>query len=133
MEIIYQQDERLLRWCGERLGVVFPEDSITLACADWELLAVVVYRRFSKHNCEMSIASIHPRWCSRRFLRAAFTYPFKQCELSRVTFVTTADNPETLVLLDRLGAKEEGVLRNWFGEKDGIIYGLLRQEAERWL
>lgn len=112
--------------------MAFPKDSVTLACAQTELLAVVVYSRFTRYGCEMSIASSHPTWCSRRFLRAAFSYPFRQCRLERVSFVTTMDNPETIVLLQRLGAKEEGVLRRWFGELDGIVYGMLREEC-RWL
>lgn len=133
MDIIYAQDERLLDWCGERLRITFPPESRTIAAIDQaEILCVVAYSRFTPHNCEMSIASSSPRWCTRRFLKAGFHYPFVQCDLQRVSFVTTPDNEKTVSLLQRLGAVREGILRRWFGERDGLLYGMLKSEC-RWI
>lgn len=132
--IIYEQGTQTLQWAGNRLGVVFdPKTAVTLAhWLDGTLLCVVVYTRFTQHGCEMSIASASKAWATRRFISAAFAYPLVQCGLRRVTFVTTPGNAETIDMLERLGAIREGRLREWFGDDDGIVYGMLRGEC-KWI
>lgn len=136
MDILYIQDARLVEWASERLQVKYDPAMVrTLASIDESgILCVVLYSNFSARNCEMSIASASPSWCSRRFLRAAFSYPFITLNLRRVVFITGSDNRKTIDLCERLGAKREGLLRNWFDGADGygtdgIIYGLLREEC----
>ena len=129
--IIYRQDVRLVEWVNQRLALRFDPAAVrTIATVDDDgaMLAVVVYSRFAEHGCEMTIASDSPRWATRKFLKAAFQYPFIQLGYERVTFVTTAENIKTIDMLKRLGAKQEGVLRRWFGETDGIVFGLLSEE-----
>lgn len=130
--IVYKQDARLVEWVNRQLGLAFdPEKvkSIATIDDDGKLLAVVLYSRFSAFGCEMTIASNSPRWCSRKFLKAAFQYPFIQCGFKRVSFVTTPSNTKAIELNKRLGAKLEGVLRQWFGDEDGLIFGLLASEC----
>lgn len=122
-----------MEWVNQRLNIRLQFDQCrTLTAFDAGILAVVVYSTFSENHCEMTIASASPRWCTRRFLHAAFAYPFLQCGYQRVNFVTTPDNHSTLSLLDRLGAVREATLKNWFLEGDGILYRMLREEC-KWI
>ena len=45
-----------------------------------------------------------------------------------------ADNEKSMKMLRQAGAVREGVARNSFeGDIDGIAFGMLREEAERWI
>jgi RimJ/RimL family protein N-acetyltransferase len=126
--IVRLQDPRLLSWAGDRLGCEFGLQCRTIAHIRDEILAVVVYSHFSKHDCMMSIASSNSRWATRGFIKACFDYPFTQLGLSRVSFLTKPDNAKTIDLLERLNARQEGTIRKAFGDADGLLYGLLAEE-----
>lgn len=129
------QDPALLERAGAVLGVRFDPKAcawVSNVSDDGEVLAVVVYTRFSPWNCEMSVASSSPRWASRKFIRAAFQYPFQQCRLRRVTAAVEPDNAASIFMLERLGFIREATLAEWFGEKDAHIYRMTRKEC-KWL
>lgn len=130
-EILTLQDPRLLQWAGDRLQARFtPDEARTIAAVEGErLLCVVVYERFTPHSCMMHIASASPRWCTRRFLRAAFSYPFERLQLERVTFTTDVRNQRVNDLVRRLGARVDGVLRREHGDADGLLWGMTREEC----
>lgn len=133
--IVWEQRLEDLEFVNTVLGVTFiPSETAWLASVDstGKRLGVVVYNRFSKHNCEMSVAAASARFLSKQNLKAFFGYPFYQCQLRRVTAVVEADNKRSLEFCRRLGFVEEGVLRKWFGDQDGIVLGLLKEEC-RWL
>ena len=125
--IIALQDRRILDWAQARLHCRFDDECKTISSVDDDggVLAVVIYERITRHDCLMHVSSTDPRWCSKPFLRAAFTYPFVQLGLERVTFVVSEENEEAMALCERLGAKREGRLRRGFGDADGIVWGLL--------
>lgn len=81
-----------------------------------------------------NIAGLRGRyWATRRFFRACFKYLFKQLGLRRVTGLVDASNLAARALNERLGFKQEGVLRKRApGGGDMIVYGMLREEC-RWL
>lgn len=133
--IITLQDQHLLDWTAARLHARWTPDAKTLALVDEsenELLAVVVFDDFTEHNCMMHIASTTPRWGQASFIKACFRYAFLQCGLERVTFLTRADNGEVIELVQRLGAKEEGRMRRYFGDCDALLWGILWSEC-KWL
>tara|TARA_B100000242_G_scaffold267029_1_gene216273 strand:- start:696 stop:869 length:174 start_codon:yes stop_codon:yes gene_type:complete len=41
-------------------------------------------------------------------------------------------NKKSRRLLEALGFKEEGRLRNYHGSEDGVVYGILKEESEKW-
>lgn len=132
--IIYAQDPRLVDYVNKQLNIeppFRPDEVRTLAnvADDARILCVVAYSGFRKHSCEMTIASESPLWCTRRFLRTAFQFPFIEWAYKRVTFVTTPGNHRAIRLNEWLGAHYEGRLRRWFGDEDGLVYGLLREEC----
>lgn len=122
---------------SERLGAQFLYGSDCKATArlhaDGSIAAVVLYTRFARSNVEMSIASDgSATWADRRFIRAVFSYPFLQLEKRRVTIITSEHNDRMLQQATRLGFTQEGRLRGWYGDDDGILFGMLREECA-WL
>lgn len=100
---------------------------------DGSIAAVAIFNNFHEHDLEISIASDGERkWLDRRFLRAVFGYPFKMLQLKRVTGIVEEDNTAALDMDQRLGFVQEGRLRKWFGDKDGIVFGMLAEEC-KWL
>lgn len=76
----------------------------------------------------------HGPWLTRQNLRVWFEYPFVQLGCHRCTSLIAKSNRKSRDLVERLGAKREGCIRGARGPgKDSIIYGLLREEAERWI
>lgn len=130
------QNPAWLEWASGVLDVRFdPAQStwITRLREDATPRVVVVYTRFSAHNCEMSIATDGDRrWASREFLRACYAYPFEQLKLARITGVVEEDNTRALTMNRKLGHIEEGRLKSWFGTKDGIVFRMCRNEC-RWI
>lgn len=97
---------------------------------DGSIACVVAYTRFSKTNLEMSIASDGSKtWVNRKFIQAAFAYPFLQLGKRRVLSIAHEDNHAVLDQDRRLGFVEEGRLRKWYGDRDGILFGMLREEC----
>ena len=108
--LIYGQEERLLPWAQERIGVVFRRDAYTLGLEkDGELVAVVVFDGFSPTDACMHIASDGTRaWMNKSLLIAAFAYPFVQLGLLRVTGLVPASNADALAFDEHLGFVREG-------------------------
>lgn len=129
-----EQDPAYFRWASDILKVEFVPGTgckaLTNLSADGRVLGVVIYSRFTARNCEMSVASDGSgHWMTREYLRATFGYPFVQCKLQRVMAVVEANNARALALDLRLGFVQEGRLRDWFPDQDGLLLGMLRSEC----
>ena len=127
------QDAFLLDWANEKLGVKFDYRDchwISNIGDNGIILGVVIMSRFSPWNCELSVVSISPRFLTRELLRVVFNYLFNQIGLVRATSVIETDNEKALKLNRGLGFIDEGLLKNWFGSKDGIVLGLLKKDCK---
>lgn len=128
--LIYGEDERLLAWAAERIGVPgFRADAHTIGLErGGELVAVVVFDGFSDVDCNMHVASDGTRrWLTRAFLTACFAYPFIQCRLRRVTGLVPADNADALRFDEHLGFRREGYHPHATQTGDLISLGMLRE------
>ena len=136
--ISHAQNPEFLAWANDVLQVEFRPDPattvwITRLNSDGSVAAVVVFSDFRTHNCEMSVASNgRARWATREFLGVCYRYAFKQMEMRRVTAVVEDGNEKSLTMCRKLGHVEEGRLRCWFGERDGIVMRMLKEEC-KWL
>lgn len=95
-----------------------------------ELTGVVVYTCASPYNVVTSIVLEKPM--TRRFLKAAFWYPFDQLKVRRITAMVEEWNAKSHSFCEHLGFKLEGRLRH--GATDGgdvLIMGMLSGEC-RW-
>jgi RimJ/RimL family protein N-acetyltransferase len=130
--LIYGQEERLLPWAQERIGVAFRRDAYTIGLEkDGELVAVVVFDSFSQTDACMHIASDGTRaWMNKSLLIAAFAYPFVQLGLLRVTGLVPATNSDALAFDEHLGFVREGFHpRAGPAGCDLVSLGLLREHC----
>lgn len=129
--LIFDRQEELLRWAAEVIGIErFRADAraIGLARDSGELRAVVVYDTLSKTDCHMHVASDGSgRWLSREFLVHAFSYPFIQLKLRRVTAMVPASNEAALKFDRHIGFVDEGFHPAALPGDDIRSLGMLRE------
>lgn len=131
-KLIYGEEDRLLPWAQERIGVVFRDDAKTIGLErDEQIAAVVVFDNFSETDVYMHIASDGTRaWMSKTLLLAAFAYPFMQLGLLRVTGLVPAQNTDALKFDEHLGFVREGYHpKAGPGGCDLVSLGLLRDHC----
>lgn len=131
--VIYGEEDRLLPWAAERIGVPrFRADAYTIGLErDGALVAVVVFDTFSDCDCNIHIASDGTRrWMNRELLLATFAYPFTQLGFRRITGLVAENNPEALAFDENLGFRREGYHPHAAGEGVGMItLGLLKENC----
>lgn len=110
-KLIFGNEELLLPWAQERVGVTFRRDAYTIGLEkNGELVAVVVFDSFSEFDCNMHIASDgSSAWMSKSLLISAFSYPFVQLKLNRVTGLVPETNTVALAFDEHLGFVREGL------------------------
>ena len=134
-QIIYDDSERMKCWAAAHYhDAAVEDDSHTLGLEyDNKLICVVLYNGFTRHSCSMHIVTDGlKRWADRRFLAAAFGYPFIQLGLNRVTAFVPAKNTAALMLDMRLGFQPEGRMLEALGGDDLIVLGMLRRHC-KWI
>lgn len=97
-----------------------------------KILAVCVFNHFSKFGCEVNLVSFKPGSIDEEFLRVVCDYVFNKCNLNRVTSIAREDNERCLRLQKRIGMVEEARLKGAYGEFDGIMCRMLKDEC-KWL
>lgn len=135
--IDFAQRLAYLEWANSRLGTHFDAGTaVTLTSLDQrdKILAVVIFSRFTKSNCEVTLVVGDRAGGTRHLIRACAVYAFVQCALRRVTAFIAVDNEVSLKQAQRLGFGIEGRARDWFPQGDAFILGLLRDDCiARWL
>lgn len=126
----------VVNWASNVIGGAerFPEDSPCIGLLeDGKLVGAVVYTMYTGTGVMMSVASSNRRWLNRPFLRAAFSYPFKQLGCRRVSGLVRVDNKDAQRFDEHLGFKREGLLRSAdYDGEDLIMYGMLKDEC-KWI
>lgn len=134
--IDFEQKQEYIDFANAILGTrfTFNGDTTIITSCDQNGApnAVAIYTKHSQYNCEISLATVGAGFGTKGFLRASFAYPFKQCKKSRVTVIVAENNYKSLSLTARLGFITEGRLKRWFGDKDGVIRRMLKEEC-KWL
>lgn len=131
--IIFDQSPYIVKWAAKILQVDGFGPCKTIAIADKDLEAVWVYSKYDGNQCEVAVASVSPKWCTRRNLKVLFSFPFRQMECHRITGIIRKDNQRAISLVERLGAIKEGELREYCLDKtNAVIFGMLKSEC-RWI
>jgi RimJ/RimL family protein N-acetyltransferase len=136
MHIVLGQDEAVGQFAAERLGraIIPPFTSMGIVGDDGQLAGAIIYNGYNGANIEISFYG--PGTMHRRFIKAAFAYPFDQLKVIRLTARTKRSNKLMCKLLARLGFTYEATLKNYFGPSrgdDAILYRMTRSEAAKWL
>lgn len=135
--LIYGHDKELSLWVGQRLGLDGPVrgyDPIAIGVArKGQIVAAALFANHQGPTIEVTFVTSTPRWASREMISGILSYPFVQLGCKRVTAITEACNGPARAFLERLGFCQEGVHPDAFVSGDGISYGLLRKDADKWL
>lgn len=138
---IPDEDNVVLQWTAEQLQREVEEyqpcSAVGIMMGD-ELIAGLIYNNFREYETgsmiDISIASVSPRWATRRTLREIFSYPFVQLQVDRLQAVTARTNHAARKLLKRVGFRHEGVMRrSWDGQEDAFLFSMLPEEAKKWV
>lgn len=133
MRLVLGQDSDVALWAEKRLGkpmgdlsrsFVAPYVAIGLQGKDGDLIGAAVLTHFDGHNINLTVVgrgAIH-----RGPMRAVISYCFDQLGCSRVSVVTRSEL--VVRMAERLGWKREGVMRKFYGNADGILLGLLKED-----
>ena len=131
------RDAEVGQFASERLGVPIIPPFTSMGIIDDisnELCGAIVYNGYNGANIEISFYG--PRCMQRRFIKAAFAYPFEQLGVIRLTGRTKRSNKTMCKLFPRLGFIYEATLKNYFGPTrgdDAVVYRMSRAEASKWL
>jgi hypothetical protein len=95
-----------------------------------EIMGVVIYSQTTATNAMMSVASdLTGRFLTRQFLHDVFWVPFVQWGKPRVTILIRASNAHSQKFCRKLGFVQEGLVRRAYGNEDGLLFGMLREEC----
>lgn len=132
--LIFNADEALASWAGRqlRMEIAKPNTSIGVAHKG-QLVAAAVFNNFRWPNIEITFVTTSARWASPGAVKAILRYPFLQLRCKRVTAIIEATNQPARAFLCRLGFKLEGTHPDVFVSGAAETYGLLRQDATRWV
>lgn len=124
--IVTEPREDIAAWVGARIGVSFsPPYTAIGEFRNGKLIGAYVFNVWTAHDVEVSLAADR---LSLLLMRSAFRYVVNQLGCRRATFRTRADNLSAQKCLERLGARLEGCQRLYFGDCDGLIYGIMKED-----
>lgn len=118
-------DERVARFVGERCGVVVAPPFTAMGIErEGQITAGVLFNYYTVHDIAVTVAGER---FNREFLVAVGKYVFVQIGCLRMSMMT--EQPKVIDLAIRLGAKVEGVKRDYFGKgRDATMLGILRED-----
>lgn len=91
---------------------------------DGEITGGVVFADYTVNDIAVTVAG-GP--FNRGFISAVGRYVFEEVGCLRMTIRT--EQPKVVDIAERLGAKVEGVVRNYFGRgRDATLLGILRED-----
>lgn len=100
------------------------------------LIAGCVYHNYTPQyrSVDISFAADSPKWMTRSIVHSLFAGAFYGMDANRVSMITPSDAARTRKTLEGLGMTLEGEGKEYFGDKDAVLYRLLRREWEagRW-
>lgn len=135
---VYGADQIILPYVERALKTRFdPTMVATIGFADLDtqvLICGAVYHNYAGHDVLISIAAHDPRWSSRRNWGVLLAYPFLDLKTVRATALVAKKNKRSRRLVEAIGFRLEGCARRGFdGHQDACLYGILREDAEKWI
>ena len=133
MKVIIEPRELIARYVTAKTGYNFegsPFTAFGLLDGDDRLVAGAIFNGYKKPNIVMSIAAER---ITPAFMAAIMGFAFNQCNCGRVTGLVEKRNHASRKFSLHLGAKLEGCMRRASPNGDVLIYGLLREDAQKWI
>ena len=97
-----------------------------------KLIAGIVFNEIRpRRDVWLTIYTTDKRWCNKRVLRAIFNIAFNFLECCRASVRIDNTNTKSQRLVEGLGFKKEGVLRQFEDNgHDSFIYSMLKTECQ---
>lgn len=134
---VYDADAVVKAFLAEKIGTQADwPDSVTIAITgdDGSLWGAFLFDQYFGHDIRITIASNNPRWVTKANLGDIFYYPFVTAGCVRLSMICDKKNKAVRKLAEGVGFKLEGTIRKGLdGKKDALYYGLLKEDAEKWL
>lgn len=118
-----QLNSKWLPGRGNAIGLVDDSNKIV---AGW------TYSDWNGVNCVIDVVAQAEGWCTPEFLWMAFSYPFEQQNLKRVTSPVAATNTHCIKFVEWLGATLEATLKDACPTGDVLLYRLFKEDC-RWI
>jgi len=91
------------------------------------------FNEFRGRDVQFHAACDDPAVLTRSRVQLLFRYPFEQLDVERVSVVIAASNKRSRRVVEGLGWKLEGMIRQFYADDDdGALYGILKSEC-RWI
>lgn len=127
--IITEPTNLIAAWVGHRIGCEFRPPYTAIGCLiDGRIVGAAVFNMWTKFDIECSVATSGR--IPRELMKACRDYAEKQLGVTRITFRTKSDNVAAQNVLVGLGAHAEGIQHGYFGDVDGLLYGLILSESK---
>ena len=128
-------DGIIARWVcaglGENCDWIGPNLTIGISLGGKMIAGIIFNDLRPGRDVWLSIYSTNPRWCCRRVLRAVFETAFEAMKCRRVSLFVSRGNSASISLVERLGFKKEGMLRQYRDNgEDCFVYGMLKSECK---
>jgi len=130
--ILLYADDYVAEWMGEQMGtrIIPPYTAFGVVSAHGQLVGGVVINEIQEASCEVSIVA--PKRVSRSLLRVTASYVFDTLGCNRVTARTRASTLKVRKFIEKVGFRQEGILRAFYEDgDDAVLFGMLRNEC-RW-
>jgi len=129
----YAEVEPIVLWACHKLNErpeLFREPySYAIVDAEKGIVAAILLHDYTGKNISISLAMEPGTILSRSIVHDVLSVPFKEpLDVARMTAFVDETNMRSVSLIKGLGFTEEGRIRKHFGDRDGIVFGLLREE-----
>ena len=131
-KLVVDFDHQISRWVCKKLNISESEaEGMAVGfVVKNELIGGLVFHNLRK-DCELwwTIYTTDKRWCTRSILKQIFGIAFEFYNVRRISLLVNTDNYPCINLVERLGFKKEGCLRQYREDgADCYIYGMLKSE-----
>lgn len=118
-------DGRVMEFVSEQVKQpFFPPYTCLGIERNGKIVAGCVFNCYTRNDIQLTAAG---KGWTKGFLRQVYAYIYDQLGCLRMT--VTTEQPEVVLLAERLGGKVEGLMRNFFGEgRDAFIMGILKED-----
>lgn len=120
------------RWLATKLPRAYDSRLLTNLDESGQPIGCIVYSHITDKNLEMAVVTPHGRGLNLEFMYRMFAYPFLQLRLPHVSTIADEANEASIRLTLHAGFQIEGRMRRIHNGRDGIIFGMCRDEC-RWI
>jgi RimJ/RimL family protein N-acetyltransferase len=133
MRLVLDRREEVAAWVAERVNrrrFREPYQAIGYEIGG-QLCGGHVFEDMTDHDVHIHIAGSAA--VSKGACRVAWDYAFKQAGCKRISALVRADNTRMNQILPRLGFQREATVRRFYDDVDGVLWGLLPDDAKSWM